>query len=92
MQGAYGPILPNREVEVPLWMAMALHKRKRCRILPPDWMDIEALKCDALSYHSTAVNHSSGGEMYAVCLSLMEQWCHQRCSRMLLQHYLASGD
>ncbi|KAK9808298.1 hypothetical protein WJX73_009235 [Symbiochloris irregularis] len=42
--GAYGPFLPNRPVDVPLWMAMALHQRKKCRILPPAWMDIESLK------------------------------------------------
>ena len=44
MQADYGPFQPNRPVEVPLWMAMALHKRKKCRILPPGWMDIDSLK------------------------------------------------
>ena len=31
-------------VEVPLWMAMALHKRRKCHIQPPAWMDIDNLK------------------------------------------------
>jgi hypothetical protein len=29
---------------VPLWLALALHKRKKCRIQPPAWMSVENLK------------------------------------------------
>lgn len=46
VQGDYGPFQPNRPLEVPLWMAMALHKRKKCRIQPPGWMDVDHLKGD----------------------------------------------
>jgi GINS complex subunit 2 len=42
--GEYGPFRPNMKAQVPLWMAMALHKRKRCSILPPAWMEPESLK------------------------------------------------
>ena len=44
LQADYGPFQPNRTTEVPLWLAMALHKRKKCRIQPPAWMEIEHLK------------------------------------------------
>lgn len=44
MQGEWGPFQPNRAVEVPVWMALALHRRKKARILPPAWMDADALK------------------------------------------------
>ena len=43
-QAEYGPFRPNRPLEVPLWMAVALHVRKKCRIQPPDWMDVDSLQ------------------------------------------------
>ena len=42
-QGEFGPFQPNREVQVPLWLAHTLWKRKRCSIKPPAWMDAEHL-------------------------------------------------
>lgn len=41
--GEYGPFVPNVLTDVPLWMALALHKRKRAVIVPPDWMEPESL-------------------------------------------------
>lgn len=41
--GHYGPFTPNRPVDVPLWLAIALHKRKRCRIQPPAWLTVPRL-------------------------------------------------
>lgn len=40
----YGPFNPHRTLDVPLWMAIAVHKRKRCDIVRPDWMSIENLE------------------------------------------------
>jgi hypothetical protein len=32
------------ETEVPLWLALALYKMKRCRINPPQWLAVDELK------------------------------------------------
>ncbi|XP_033626545.1 DNA replication complex GINS protein PSF2-like [Asterias rubens] len=42
--GSVGPFNAGLPVEVPLWMAVNLKQRQKCRIQPPDWMDIEKLK------------------------------------------------
>lgn len=44
MQGEFGPFQPNRECQVPLWMALALWKRKKCTIKAPEWMRPEFLQ------------------------------------------------
>jgi GINS complex subunit 2 len=44
IMGSFGPFGPGRECEVPLWMALALWKRKKCDIKPPEWMDPEYLQ------------------------------------------------
>lgn len=41
--GTYGPFKPSRPVKVPLWLAMHFKKNKKCRIVPPAWMHLEAL-------------------------------------------------
>ncbi len=43
LQGEFGPFQPNREAQVPLWLAHTLWKRKRCTIKPPAWMNVEHL-------------------------------------------------
>ena len=42
--GEWGPLAPNREAVVPLWLAHALWKRKRCAIRAPEWMSAEHLE------------------------------------------------
>lgn len=42
-QGDYGPFQPNFPVEVPLWLAIMLNKRKKCRIEAPDWLQSDHL-------------------------------------------------
>lgn len=44
LQGLFGPFKPNIPVEVPIWLAVALQKRNNCRILQPEWLNIEALQ------------------------------------------------
>lgn len=44
IMGSYGPIGPGRECDVPLWMALALWKRKKCDIKAPEWMQPEYLQ------------------------------------------------
>ncbi|KAK9811560.1 hypothetical protein WJX72_005917 [[Myrmecia] bisecta] len=40
----YGPFQPNIHVSVPLWLALTLHKRNKCRIEPPDWLEVGRLE------------------------------------------------
>ncbi|XP_077236910.1 PSF2 [Tasmannia lanceolata] len=41
--GDFGPFLPQITTKVPLWLAVALKKRGKCAIRPPDWMSVERL-------------------------------------------------
>ncbi|KAF9619200.1 hypothetical protein IFM89_005754 [Coptis chinensis] len=43
IRGDFGPFRPQIATEVPLWLAMALKKRGKCTIRPPEWMSIEKL-------------------------------------------------
>ncbi|XP_043701119.1 DNA replication complex GINS protein PSF2 isoform X2 [Telopea speciosissima] len=42
-EGDYGPFYPQITIEVPLWLAVALKKRGKCTIRPPQWMSVEKL-------------------------------------------------
>ena len=44
LQGDYGPFMPNMPIQVPIWLAAMLHKRKKCRIQAPEWMNAETLQ------------------------------------------------
>ena len=39
-QGDLGPFNPGLPVQVPVWLALNLKQRQKCRILPPPWMDV----------------------------------------------------
>ncbi|KAF8397483.1 hypothetical protein HHK36_016400 [Tetracentron sinense] len=41
--GDFGPFRPQIATEVPLWLAVALKKRGKCTIRPPQWMSVEKL-------------------------------------------------
>lgn len=40
LQGDLGPFNPGLPVDVPLWLALNFKQRQKCRIIPPDWMDV----------------------------------------------------
>ncbi|KAI7802357.1 DNA replication complex GINS protein PSF2 [Triplophysa rosa] len=42
--GDLGPFNPGLPVEVPVWLALNLKQRHKCRIIPPEWMDTEKLE------------------------------------------------
>ncbi|XP_075996370.1 DNA replication complex GINS protein PSF2 [Genypterus blacodes] len=42
--GDLGPFNPGLPVDVPVWLALNLKQRQKCRIVPPDWMDVEKLE------------------------------------------------
>lgn len=39
-QGDLGPFNPGLSVDVPVWLALNLKQRQKCRIMPPAWMDV----------------------------------------------------
>lgn len=44
MGGDFGPFQAQHPIRVPIWLAVALHKRRKCRIRPPSWMEIQSLQ------------------------------------------------
>ena len=40
VQGDFGPFRPQIPVTVPLWLGIAMKKRSKCRIQPPEWMSV----------------------------------------------------
>ncbi|KAI9077881.1 hypothetical protein K1719_040142 [Acacia pycnantha] len=43
ISGDFGPFVPQIATQVPLWLAVALKKRGKCSIRPPEWMSIDNL-------------------------------------------------
>lgn len=39
-QGDLGPFNPGLPIDVPVWLALNLKQRQKCRIIPPEWMDV----------------------------------------------------
>ena len=44
LQGDFGPFKAGLPLDVPLWVAINLRQRQKCRILQPDWMELEILE------------------------------------------------
>ncbi|EGC31908.1 hypothetical protein DICPUDRAFT_39223 [Dictyostelium purpureum] len=44
LSGEYGPFIPSFPVKVPLWLAVSLKKKKKCNIVPPEWMSFDYLE------------------------------------------------
>ncbi|KAL0842474.1 hypothetical protein ABMA28_014568 [Loxostege sticticalis] len=42
--GEYGPFRAGLPLNVPLWLAIMLKQKQKCRIVPPDWMDLDVLE------------------------------------------------
>ncbi|XP_075879491.1 DNA replication complex GINS protein PSF2 isoform X2 [Nelusetta ayraudi] len=42
--GDLGPFNPGLPVDVPVWLALNLKQRQKCRIVPPAWMDVDKLE------------------------------------------------
>lgn len=41
--GDFGPFMPQIATQVPIWLAVALKRRGKCTIRPPEWMSVEKL-------------------------------------------------
>ncbi|KAG9048276.1 DNA replication protein psf2 [Tulasnella sp. UAMH 9824] len=44
LSGTYGPLDALRTTKVPLWMALHLKARKKCRIVSPPWLTVDYLQ------------------------------------------------
>ena len=44
VRGTYGPFEPSMSTIVPLWLALALKKVQRCKLLPPLWFTSKAVE------------------------------------------------
>lgn len=44
ISGDFGPFKAGLPAEVPLWVAINLRQRRKCRIIAPDWMNVEVLE------------------------------------------------
>ncbi|CAH0406261.1 unnamed protein product [Chilo suppressalis] len=42
--GEFGPFRAGLPLNVPLWLAIMLKQKQKCRIVPPEWMDIDVLQ------------------------------------------------
>ncbi|KAI9635121.1 uncharacterized protein MKK02DRAFT_43801 [Dioszegia hungarica] len=44
LSGVYGPFVPPSSTSVPLWMALSLKRKRKCRIVAPEWLQVERLQ------------------------------------------------
>jgi GINS complex subunit 2 len=44
ISGDFGPFKAGLPAEVPLWVAINLRQRRKCRIMAPDWLNVEMLE------------------------------------------------
>lgn len=44
IMGSVGPFHPAVPIAIPLWLALVLKKRKKCKIQPPSWLDPDYLR------------------------------------------------
>ncbi|ORY28978.1 DNA replication complex GINS protein PSF2 [Naematelia encephala] len=42
--GIYGPFTPPSTATVPVWLALSLKRKRKARIVPPTWLNIESLQ------------------------------------------------
>lgn len=62
MQDTYGPFEPNSCVDVPIWLALMLHKRRKCTILQPAWMEKDKLAGELCSRSCKGMRHVAAGQ------------------------------
>ncbi|KAK6905660.1 DNA replication complex GINS protein PSF2 [Kwoniella mangroviensis CBS 10435] len=44
LSGIYGPFTPPSSAKVPLWLALSLKRKRKCRIVPPEWLSIDRVQ------------------------------------------------
>ncbi|KAI9513257.1 DNA replication complex GINS protein PSF2 [Russula earlei] len=53
ISGAYGPLRPPNKARIPLWMAINLKMKKKCHIVPPDWLSVADFLQERLTQETT---------------------------------------
>jgi GINS complex subunit 2 len=43
ISGSVGPFRAGLPVKVPIWLAMCLKQKQKCRVINQEWMDLEGL-------------------------------------------------
>lgn len=86
LQGDLGPFNPGLPVDVPLWLAINLKQRQKCRLLPPEWMDVgehswarvgglgPGFQSQVPGQPTSIAGCSSGLLVYSVCDTLDPIW------------------
>ena len=75
-QDRYGPFQANSRTEVPLWLAIFLHKRKKCSILPPQWLDKD--KLTGVQSLGLSVHHLHLSQAVSRAHPFMQPCCRMR--------------
>lgn len=70
----FGPFEPAIPIDVPLWVAVHMRKRRDCHLVPPEWLNVEALLKYKEMEHSSPVHT----EMPP---------CYVEISHILLEHF-----
>lgn len=55
MQGDFGPFNPSMHTKVPLWLALNLKQRHKCRLEPPSWLSVGKYWYLSTGTHATLV-------------------------------------
>ncbi|KAM3961304.1 DNA replication complex GINS protein PSF2-like protein [Aphomia sociella] len=42
--GEFGPFRAGLPLNVPLWLAIMLKQKQKCRVVPPEWMEVDKLE------------------------------------------------
>lgn len=64
ISGDIGPFNPGLPVDVPLWLAVNLKQRQKCRIQPPEWMNVGEFTKHSCSFVSDFIVNGSYGTNY----------------------------
>lgn len=49
LSGIYGPFTPPGRAQVPLWLALSLKRKRKCRIVAPEWLQVGEYVWEVLS-------------------------------------------
>ncbi|CAL1547552.1 unnamed protein product [Lymnaea stagnalis] len=74
ISGDIGPFSAGLPVSIPLWLAVNLKQRQKCRFLPPDWMDIEILKAKKQEEADSRFFTEMSSPFYMEITQLLLQW------------------
>ncbi|CED83349.1 Uncharacterized conserved protein [Phaffia rhodozyma] len=56
LSGIYGPFRPPQRTKIPFWLAINLKGKRKCHILPPEWLSVDSLQ--ALLAHESSLTSS----------------------------------